>query len=120
MKSKWYFSTDNMMYCSVNTKGRIIQKFVKGYALVLFDSKSLSELINEIKIICSNLDAEYKRSIPLKVDLTVSCLGDGTIYKLSIYQSNDPDKVILFMNFAEVRRIEHYQTEIDFQKGAQK
>jgi hypothetical protein len=120
MKSKWYFATDNMMYRSVNTKGRIIQKFVKGYALVLFDSKSLFELIKEITTRCSSLDAEYKRSIPLKVDLSVSCSDDGTVYKLSIYQSNDPDKIILIMNFAEVRRIEHYQTEIDFEKGTKK
>ena len=118
MKSKWYFPISHMMYSSVNSKGRKIQDFCEDYINVLIDEKSMKEFVGKVKEICKFLDIENPKTIPFTVQFNKVHLEKQ--YRLEVYQSNDPDKTILFMDFTEVRQIEHYQTEIDFEKGTKK
>lgn len=119
MKSKWYFTKSYKKYFAVNAKGGKLQRFINDYIYILFDKESMNEFINEIKQKCKSLDQEYPRTTPLEVCFEKEKHLFYIGYKLAIYKRNRPDAIVV-LDFAEVRRIEHYQTEIDFEKGTKK
>lgn len=93
-----YFIDHIQQYASVNLKGSDLQDFVSRYEnMIIADYDALCQLRDTIKSKIVELDKDYPRTIPLSFDVTGR--------QWTVYPKGKPDKIVLYIQFKEVRGI---------------
>lgn len=113
----YYISTSITLYSPINKNAGEIQDYVKEYTYCLFDQESLDDFIDKVRNKSAKLDNENKRLLPMVVRFSSFVNYDHEqLTSLRIYQKDHPDKTILSMDFAKVRKIIRYKREFDIVK----
>ena len=114
----YYISTSITLYSPINKNAGEIQEYVKEYNNCLFDQESLDDFVDKVRNKSAQLEIENKRSLPMVIEFDDIFINHkfGQIKCLRIYQKDHPDKTILSMDFAKVRKIIRYKKEFDIVK----